>query len=303
MTNEELVRLIKAGVDRENNMLQLYIQVKGFIRTIAMRYRGRAEMEDLEQEGFLALYDAVEGYDSGRGCMFLTYAGYWIKRRLSQYAGRSGNAASLPAEAVKRLAVYKNMVNTFLLCTGRELTKQEAAECMKIPISQVEELERLACMEKAESLEVPAAGSRHDTALCDLLPSAENLEAGILEQVQRGQLARILWAQVDRLPAEQGRVIRAKYLDGRTYREISAGMGIEAGKVRNIEHNALWKLRLSRDSCLLRSFLPEYEEIYSRGIKGSGSRHFDTTWTSSTERVALEDMARKSVTSSVTSRI
>ncbi|MDE5801889.1 MAG: sigma-70 family RNA polymerase sigma factor [Lachnospiraceae bacterium] len=303
MTNEELVRLIKAGVDRENNMLQLYIQVKGFIGAIAMRYRGRAEMEDLEQEGFLALYDAVEGYDSGRGCMFLTYAGYWIKRRLSQYAGRSGNVAGLSVEAVKSLSVYKNMVNTFLLCIGREPTRQETAECMNVPISQVEELEMLAHMEKAESLELPAAGSRHDTALCDLLPSAENLEADVLEQLQCEQLSHILWAQVNRLPAEQGCVIRAKYLDGRTYREISAGMGIEAGKVRNIEHNALWKLRLSRDSCLLRSFLPEYEDIYSRGIKGSGSRHFDTTWTSSTERVALEDMARKSVTSSVTSRI
>lgn len=293
MTNEELVRLIKAGVDRENNMLQLYTQTKGFIRTIAMHYRGRAEMEDLEQEGFLALYDAVDGYDSGRGCLFLTYAGYQIKRRLSQHAGKSGNAASLPAEAVKRLSVYKTMVNTFLLCTGREPTRQEAAECMKIPISQMEELERIAIMERAESLESPAAGSSHNTSLCDLLPSAENLEADVLEQIQRGQLARILWAQVDRLPAEQGHVIRAKYLDGRAYREISAGMGIEAGKIRSMEHNALWKLRLSRDSCRLRSFLPEYEDIYSRGIKGSGSLHFDTTWTSSTERVALENMEKK----------
>lgn len=56
MTNEELAIRIKAGIDTADNMLQLWEQTRRFIRRIASRYVGAAELEDLEQEGYLALY-------------------------------------------------------------------------------------------------------------------------------------------------------------------------------------------------------------------------------------------------------
>ncbi len=257
----------------------------------------------ITQEGFLALYDAVEGYDSGRGCQFITYAGYLIKRRLSRYAQAAGNTASMPDYAVKELIGYKEFFNAFLLCAGRAPTREEAAKRMGVPVSHVRKLERFAAMERAESLEAPAAGSSHNRELGELLPAADNLEIDVLERLQREQLARILWVQVDRLPAEQGFVLRQRYCSRRTYREIGACTGVGEAKVRSVEQKALRRLRLSRASMLLRSFLPEYNNIYSRGIRGNGAGRFSTTWTSSTERVALEDMAKKSVTSNVTSRI
>mgnify|MGYP002510297927 CR=1 FL=1 len=61
--NEQLVARIKAGEDTAENMAQLYEQVRGFIHSIARKYRGYAEAEDLEQEGCLALYPAIAGYD------------------------------------------------------------------------------------------------------------------------------------------------------------------------------------------------------------------------------------------------
>ena len=89
MTNEELAIRIKAGIDTADNMLQLWQQTRRFIRRIASRYVGAAELEDLEQEGYLALYDAVDGYRPDLGCKFLTYAEYWIKQRLLQYARKT----------------------------------------------------------------------------------------------------------------------------------------------------------------------------------------------------------------------
>ena len=71
MTNEELAIRIKAGIDTADNMLQLWEQTRRFIRRIASRYVGAAELEDLEQEGYLALYDAVDGYRPDLGCKFL----------------------------------------------------------------------------------------------------------------------------------------------------------------------------------------------------------------------------------------
>lgn len=47
-----------------------------------------ADLEDLDQEGYLALYDAVDGFKPEKGYKFLTYAGYWIAQRMQRYIAR-----------------------------------------------------------------------------------------------------------------------------------------------------------------------------------------------------------------------
>ena len=74
MTNEELVYKIQLKENTSENMMQLYEQVKDFIRAVAWKYRNSEELEDLEQEGFLSLYPAIENYNPSAGCKFLTYA-------------------------------------------------------------------------------------------------------------------------------------------------------------------------------------------------------------------------------------
>ena len=63
MTNEQLVARIQAGEDTGNSMALLYDQVKDFIRSVAWQYRDTGELEDLLQEGYLALYPAIDNYD------------------------------------------------------------------------------------------------------------------------------------------------------------------------------------------------------------------------------------------------
>ena len=55
MTNEQLVTRIKTGENVGENMSQLYEQVRRFIHVVAWKYRDSGMVEDLEQEGFLAL--------------------------------------------------------------------------------------------------------------------------------------------------------------------------------------------------------------------------------------------------------
>ena len=60
--------------------------------------------------------------------------------------------------------------------------------------------------------------------------------------------------------------------------------------VRQIQAKALRELRKPRYSKRLRPFVPEDERIYSMAITGNGVGKFNRTWTSSTERVALDVM-------------
>lgn len=89
MDNEQLVSRIQGGDNEAENMLQLWKQNKGFIATIARRYSAGAEMEDLEQEGYIALCEAVQHYDPERGMSFIGYAAFWIKRRMRICADNS----------------------------------------------------------------------------------------------------------------------------------------------------------------------------------------------------------------------
>lgn len=93
MTNEELTMRIKAGeaglMDELWSQVNrfVYKQAYKFIRTYSDRCRQLGlELEDLEQEGFLAVYEAVEGFDPEREVTFLTYAGYHIKHRFFSVA-------------------------------------------------------------------------------------------------------------------------------------------------------------------------------------------------------------------------
>ena len=77
MTNEQLARRIRAGENEAENMKTLWIQCKAFVAKMARKYSGYAEMDDLMQEGFLGLCDAVEHYEPEEGdevpvlCRFL----------------------------------------------------------------------------------------------------------------------------------------------------------------------------------------------------------------------------------------
>jgi RNA polymerase sigma factor (sigma-70 family) len=91
MTNEQLVICIKAGENVADNMSQLWEQTRRFIHVMATRYQGQAEIEDLEQEGYLALFRAVRGYNPAAGCLFLTYASNWIQQRMVRYIQNNGS--------------------------------------------------------------------------------------------------------------------------------------------------------------------------------------------------------------------
>lgn len=287
MTNEELAVLIKAGVNVDSNMFLLYEQTKSFIHVIAKRYHGSAEVEDLEQEGFLALYDAIAGYDAGKGYEFLTYAGYWIKLRISNYVNGC-YTIRIPPPKRKMLQEYKRVVNVFSISLGRKPERQEIAANMGLSVGQVEDIEALIVLEKIVSLDVLPAGDESNNTLGDIIPCNDEFDAGVIEDAQQEELAAIIWPLVDALPDDQGYILRQRYQEGRTYASIGCDMGINTGQTRTIEDKALRKLRFSRQSWRLRSFLSEYDEIYSRAIVGNSAGRFNTTWESSTERVALD---------------
>lgn len=282
MSNEELVARIKAGVDTADNMLQLWEQTKRFIHVLAKRYQSKAEIEDLEQEGYLALYDAVDGYKPEKGTKFLTYAEYWIKLRMIRFIQRSATVR-IPVNEWVHIREYNKMVNAFQSYLNRKPTRHEIAYNMGLTYEQVAQLEKSVRMGQLASLDAPLP-DEIDGTVGDMVASDVDIEGDVLDEIGGQQLSVELWAAVDSLTEEQANVIKLRYKDGKPLREIGELLEMNVSKVRRVEEKALIGLRTTKRLYTLSGTLPD--AVGSKAYLG-GVGLFNTTWTSATEWVAM----------------
>lgn len=284
MTNEELAVRIKAGLDVTENMLDLWQQNKRFIYKIAKKYSGHAELEDLEQEGYLALYDAVDGFDPGKGVRFLTYAAYWIEQKMQRYV-RSSGALHISEGELAKVREYHKMVNAFELHFGRKPTEDEIARSMGLSGKEAAELLCTAAVGQIASLESPLPGEDGDMTIGDSIPGETESADTVIGKMHQEQLKHAIWEAVDSLQQQQALVIRKRYMDEMSFAAAGAALGITGDKVRQEEAKGIRALREPHA-------YPELHELagdmrYSEALRGGGVAQFRTTWTSSTERVAL----------------
>ena len=94
--NEQIVSRIQAGEKEQENMTLLWQQNQNFIAMIARKYSSCAEMEDLEQEGYIGLYEAVKHYDTSSEVPFINYAAFWIRQVMRRYIDNCGRVVRIP---------------------------------------------------------------------------------------------------------------------------------------------------------------------------------------------------------------
>ena len=290
MTNEQLAARIRAGENVGNNMAVLYDQVKDFIHAMAYKYHGQGELEDLEQEGFLALYDAIDHYEADQGVKFLTYASHWIRQRMQKYIQNTGSPLRLSAGRQEAIRKYRKFCTEFQAEQGCKPTEAELCRSLWLTLEQLREIQYDACMTAVKSLDAPIKGAEgeEDTTLGELAASAADPCEELLDRLEQEELCSVLWQCVDSLPGKQPDVIRSRYKDNLTMKQCGQFCGISEAEVRKQHMKALRSLRSGENAKKLRPFLPEDAWIYSGALIGNGVERFNHTWTSSTERVALE---------------
>ena len=106
------------------------------------------------------------------------------------------------------------------------------------------------------------------------------------------ELRAVLWGTVDTLPEKQAETIRMRYQQSRTLKQIGEELGCSVEMARTHERKALRELRKPSRAKKLKPFFPEADRqrIYSRAISGTGLTSFEHSWTSATERAALQEL-------------
>ena len=286
MTNEQLVTRIQAGENTAANMLQLWQQNKAFVAMLARKYKGYAEIDDLMQEGYLGLNDAVEHYDIDSGCPFISYAAFWIRQKMRRYIERSG-VIRLPAEMYQSVIKYKSLVSKYVQEHGCEPSDEVLMDFLGMDEEELDKVRKAARKEQTKSLDAVVSEDDDSLTLMDLVASDQNLEEDAIRKRDCELMSAELWEAIGKLPENQAFVIAGRYQDKRTHKSLGREMGCSFQYVRSLEQHALRTLRRPHIS---RKFRPYFEQYISAAdIHHTGVASFQCTWTSSVERDAIKN--------------
>lgn len=284
-SNEDLVENIRSGKDAEESMLQLWQQNQGIIHKLAKKYSccSSAEYDDLVQEGFLGVYEAVIHYNSNKQASFFSYAVYWIKQFMIKYCQNNECTVQIPPNAKAQLTGYNQFVNLFFQNNGRNPTDAEICHHLGINEENLRSIRKTARMTQIASLSEPV--NEEGVLLGELIPGVDDVEETVLDSVEQKELQEILWGLVDKLPEQQNRIINLRYKHRATIQHTSNALGVPYHRVRSVEQEALRVLRKPSNRRKLEPFLPD--AVAARAYRGS-VKSFNRTWTSATEGAALK---------------
>jgi RNA polymerase primary sigma factor len=211
--------------------------------SIAARYRNRGmAFGDLIQEGNIGLFRAVDRFDPERGFRFSTYATWWIRQAITRAIAERSRVVRLPVHLHELLGNISRTAAKLQQQLQREPTSEEIAKELGVPAAQVE----TAQLYTFEPASIEAEFAEDGGSLGDVLPdvSLPSVEASYESIEQQDALA----AAIERLaPREQAVLQRRFGLDGsgpQTLAEIGRSLGLSKERARQIEEEALRKLRL-----------------------------------------------------------
>lgn len=285
MDNEQLVARIRAHEDVSDNMLKLWQQNQGFIGKMAARYSSYAEIEDLKQEGYIALCEAVRHYDLASGVPFINYAAFWMKQQMSRYIDNCGSVVRIPVGVRGEIRRYKKICNEYRKYYGAEPSERELCALLRMSPEELYKVQENARKGQIQSLSAPIGADNEEMTLEDTVASGEDLEEDCTSRLDRENMKRELWIAVDSLPADQAQTIRCRYMDRMTLKETGERQGISIERVRQNDRKAIRTLRLNKYSRKYRGYYEEY--LSAAPVRHVGVSSFQRTWTSEVEREVM----------------
>jgi RNA polymerase primary sigma factor len=223
--------------------------------SVAKKHDGwNVPLPDLIQEGNIGLMQAVQKFDHRRGCKFSTYAIPWIWQAVNRAVNDQSRMVRLPGHVVDDLTKLSRARNTLAQKLGRQPTEKELASETGLPSKKIESLLKMMASVPV-SFEKPVGedGVQLGDFIAD--PASLQPEEEATASLLRGELSRTL----ESLAPRERRIIELRFGLGNerslTLTEVGTELGLTKERIRQIEKEALAKLRHPSNSRELIGYL------------------------------------------------
>jgi len=248
----ELRQLIEDGTNARDHLITANSRL---VISVAKKYMGRGvPFLDLIQEGNIGLIRATKKFEYQRGHKFSTYATWWIRQAVTRAIADQGRTIRVPVHMGDQINKLLRVQHQLTQKLGREPTVEELADTLEVLPKKVENMIQVA--RRPLSLETPT-DDEEDSVLGDFIEDDEALPPD--ETATFNLLREHLVEVLDTLPPREVRILQLRYglLDGQAYtlEEVGRKMGVTRERVRQIEAQALTRLRHPSVRRKLRDYL------------------------------------------------
>ncbi len=248
----ELSMSVQDGVAAREHLVRANSRL---VVSVAKKYMGRGvPFIDLIQEGNIGLIRAANKFDYTLGNKFSTYATWWIRQAVTRAIADQSRTIRIPVHMGDQINKLLRTTHRLTQELGRKPTPEEMAVELDVPTQKVEDMLRVARRPLSLELPIDEEGS---SELGDFIED-EGVTAPD-DMVSSSMLRELLQDVLQDLPPREVRILQMRYglVDGETYtlEEVGKKLGVTRERIRQIEVQALGRLRHPTHARKLRDFL------------------------------------------------
>jgi len=248
----KLEKIVQDGLAAREHLIRANSRL---VISVAKKYIGRGvPFLDLIQEGNIGLIRAANKFNYKLGHKFSTYATWWIRQAVTRAIADQSRTIRVPVHMGDQINKLLRTAHRLTQELGREPTIEELAAALEIPTRKAEEMLKVA--RRPLSLEMPT-DDEEDSELGDFIEDEDSPAPE--DEVTFSMLRELLQEMLQNLPPREVRILQLRYglVDGETYtlEEVGKKLGVTRERVRQIEAQALSRLRHPTHARKLRDFL------------------------------------------------
>ena len=255
LTQKEEKKIGKLIQEGDKDALKKMIESNlRFVVSYVKKYKGMGiGIFDLINEGNLGLIEAAKRFDPNRNVKFISYAVWWIRQAIIHTLTRHSRIYHIPQKLSDKISDMKKKEAELKKELGRDPTRKEIAQKMKIAPEEIENLEIL----DGKDISLSSKYFDENIEMGDKLK--DDITPSVEYQIIKNSIEQQIRNLLDKLDEKEAIVIRLRFgLDDdrpRTLQEIGDKLKLTRERIRQIEQRAMRKLSRSHTLQQLKGYL------------------------------------------------